>query len=91
VNAKPRSRKHLSYVTQTQFIAEPPHDRKQDNVCGEFQVVKRSAGSFIEGAAAVRTEERRVAKFGFLQSFPGSRCSARGAVHQPTLLVQLSF
>jgi hypothetical protein len=53
--------------------------------------VKGRASSFIEGTATVRAEEGGVAKFGFLRSLPGGNGSTIGAVHQPMLLIQLSF
>jgi hypothetical protein len=39
----------------------------------------------------VRAEVRRIAELGFLRSLPGGSCGTMGAVHEPTLLVQLYF
>jgi hypothetical protein len=84
-------RKHFSYVTQTQFIAQTPYNREQDNISREFKVVERRASSFIENTAAARAEERGVAEFGFLCSLLGGSYHTIGTVHQLMLLVQLSF
>ena len=78
---KTSRQKHLSHVTETQFVAEPPQDRKQDDVCREFKIVKGSASSFVEKMLSLWTEECCITKFRFLCSFPGARCGAMGAVH----------
>src|SRR5260221_14770011 len=83
--------KHLSHITQTQFIAQPPHNREQHNVRGEFKVVEWRASSFIEGALTVRAEERCVPKFGFLRSFLRRNCRAMGTGHQPEFLISSYF
>src|SRR5258708_12955720 len=81
--------KHLSHVTQAQFITETPQDSEQDNICREFKIIERRASPFIKGTATVRAKERGVAQLGFLCSFLRRRYHARGTVHEPTLLVQL--
>jgi hypothetical protein len=78
---KATHQKHLSHVTQAQFVAESPQHRKQDDIGGEFEMVKRRASSLIENAVTIWTEERRITEFGFLCSFPGVNCGAIGAVH----------
>jgi hypothetical protein len=79
---KTSRQKQLSHVTQTQLVAEPPQDRKQDDVCREFKRGKGRASSFIENMLAIWTEERCRTKFRFLCSFLGARCGAMGAVHE---------
>jgi len=91
VNVKPRSRKHLSDVTQTEFVAQPLENSEQDNVDRKFKVAEWRASSFIKGTATVRAEERGRAEFGFLCSLLRRSYHTRGTVHQPILLVQLSF
>jgi hypothetical protein len=74
--------KHLSHITQTQFIAQPPQDCQQDDICRKFKIVKGSASSFVENMVAFWTEERSITKFRFLCSFLGACGGAMGAVHQ---------
>ncbi len=59
--------KHLSDVTQTQFVTHPPDDRKQNNIRRKFQIVERSSSSFVESTATLRAEEREIPEFGFLR------------------------
>jgi hypothetical protein len=63
--------KHFGDITQTQDVSQPPHDREEDDIWREFQGVKGSASSFIEETSAMWTEERCVARLGFLYSFSG--------------------
>ncbi len=79
---KTSRQKQLSHVTQTPFGAEPPQDRKQDDVWRECKRGKGSASSFIENRLAFWTEERCITQFHFLCSFLGARCGAMGAVHE---------
>src|SRR5450755_193524 len=83
--------KHLSYVTQTQFVTEPPDDCEQNNLCREFKIIEGSSRSFVEGTATLRTEECEIPKFGFLHPLLATSCSAMGAVHWPTLLFESRF
>ena len=83
--------KHLSNITQTEFVAQPPEDSEQDNVGRKFKVVEWRASSFIKGTATARTEECGIAEFGFLCSLRGRSNHTIGTVHRPTLLVQLAF
>src|SRR5258708_36769889 len=80
--------KHLSHVTQAQFITETPQHSEQDNIC-RCTFNEQRASPFIKGTATVRAKERGVAQLGFLCSFLRRRYHARGTVHEPTLLVQL--
>jgi hypothetical protein len=35
--------KHLSYITQTQLIPQPPEDNEKNNIGGVFQKVERGS------------------------------------------------
>lgn len=83
--------KHLSNVTQTAFLAQPPEDRKQDSVRWECKGVEWCASPFMKDAMTVRTEGRSRATFGFLCSLLGRRSLPIRTVHQSTLLVHRSF
>jgi hypothetical protein len=79
--------KHFGDITQAQFVAQPPQDREEDDVCGKFKIVKRSTSSFIEDMLAMWAEEYCRAKLGFLGSFFDVSCCAIGAVHWSMFLV----
>jgi hypothetical protein len=49
--------KHFGDITQAQFVAQPPQDREKDNICGKFEIVKRSTSAFIEDMSAIWVEE----------------------------------
>jgi hypothetical protein len=79
--------KHFGDITQAQFVAQPPQDREEDDVRGEFKRVKGRTGSFIEDTLAMGAEEHCIAKLRFLYSFSGTRCCTMGAVHWSLFLV----
>jgi hypothetical protein len=49
--------KHLSHITETQFVTESPQNDEEDDVCGNLKRVERRASSFVEGTVTPRTEK----------------------------------
>ena len=55
---------HLIQISQAQLMEQPAEDDLEDDIGREFEVVERSAGSFIELPSAVATPEDGVAEIG---------------------------
>jgi hypothetical protein len=62
----PTLQKHLCHITQTQFVAQSPNHDKEDDICGIFEKVERSTGTFIKKMFASQAAEYPISKDGFL-------------------------
>lgn len=75
--------KHFRTITQAQLVPQAPENDKQNHIRRSFEIMKRSAGSFIEATLAFQTAACRIPQFGFLRSLLRSRACAMRTVHWP--------
>lgn len=64
VKVKPRVRKHLRYVAQTQRVAQAPQDKEQRDVGRHVLVIEGRASPLVEDAPTSATTARAVAECG---------------------------
>jgi hypothetical protein len=64
--------KHLSEISQAQFVTKPPEDNQKDDIGRIFQEVERRACSFVEEMLASRATEYAIAERGLLDLFFGA-------------------
>ena len=76
---------HLGQVAQAQFVAQPPQDNQEHNVCGNGEVVEGGAAPLVEAASAGRAAERAVTQTRLLVLFLGPRRPAVRTDHRDLL------
>ncbi len=77
--------KHLSHITQAQFVTQPPQHHQQYDISGIFQVVKSGSGSLVERWCTLTAPEHPIPHDRFLGTFCCLGQCTMGTVHESLL------
>jgi hypothetical protein len=77
--------KHLSQISQTEFVPEPPKDHERDHVARMLRPVQQATAAFVELLRAVETTEPTIILRGALRPLLDRGRSAFRATHVTSL------